>query len=105
LQNQVRACLEAALSRGKPLPEPAALAELFGASAATLRRRLRAEGTSYSALREDCIRAAAERYLRDTEMDVESIAARLGFSDSGAFRRAFRRWTGVAPRDLRKRGG
>lgn len=102
LSSQVRACMEAALAQGHPVPEPAALAELLGASTATLRRRLRVEGHSYSALREQCIREAAERYLRNTRWDVEMIAARLGFSDSGAFRRAFRRWTGSAPSDLRK---
>jgi len=102
LPSQVRACMEAALAQGKPIPEPVALANLLGASAATLRRRLRAEGVSYSVLREQCVREAAERYLRNTRWDVETIAARLGFSDSGAFRRAFRRWTGLAPSDLRK---
>jgi len=102
LTNQVLACMEAALAQGQPVPEPAALAKLLGASAATLRRRLRAEGTSYSVLREQCIREAAERYLRNTRWDVESIASRLGFSDGGAFRRAFKRWTGSAPSDVRR---
>jgi len=102
LANQVLACMEAALAQGQPVPEPAALADLLGASAATLRRRLRAEGVSYSVLREQCIREAAERYLRHTRWDVETIANRLGFSDGGAFRRAFRRWTGAAPSDLRR---
>lgn len=102
LRDRVKVCLEAALEQGQPLPEPAALAQLLEASAATLRRRLRAEGTSYSALREDCVRSAAERYLRDTAWDIETIAARLGFSDAGAFRRAFKRWTGHAPSELRR---
>jgi AraC-like DNA-binding protein len=102
LRDQVRACLDAALARGKPLPEAEALAALLGAGAATLRRRLRAEGTSYRALREQCVREMAEHYLCDTDWDVELIAARLGFSDGGAFRRAFRRWRGFAPSALRK---
>ncbi len=105
LQDQVRACLEAALAKGKPLPEPASLAQLLGVSAATLRRRLRAEGVNYSVLREQCVREAAQRYLRDTDWEVEYIAERLGFSDGGAFRRAFKRWTGTAPSDARKLQG
>jgi AraC-like DNA-binding protein len=105
LQNQIKAYLDAALAQGKPLPEPAALAQLLGASAATLRRRLRAEGVNYNVLREQCRREAAQRYLRDTDWEVEYIAERLGFSDAGAFRRAFKRWTGAAPSDLRKQAG
>lgn len=103
LNRRVRTYLETALARQQPLPGPAELGALLGMGEATLRRRLRAEGTSYIALREDCLRAAAERHLRDTDWEIEHIAERLGFSDAGTFRRAFRRWTGVAPSQLRKR--
>lgn len=97
LGGQVRACLEAALARTEPLPAPAALAALLGVSESTLRRHLRAEGTSYNHLRETCLKETAQRYLRGTDWDLEQIAGRLGFSEHSAFRRAFRRWTGCTP--------
>jgi len=97
LGGQVRACLDAALARGEPLPAPAALAGLLDISESTLRRHLRAEGISYNGLRETCLRETAQRYLLDTDWDLEQIAGRLGFSEHSAFRRAFRRWTGCTP--------
>jgi AraC-like DNA-binding protein len=100
---QVRACIDAALARGAPLPTPDVLAELVGASEATLRRRLHAEGTSYSNLRDLSLREAAERYLLRTSWTVDHIAGQLGFSDGITFRRAFRRWTGSTPNEIRKK--
>lgn len=94
---QVRACLDAALARAEPLPAPRSLAALLGISESTLRRHLRAEGISYNDLRETCLRETAQRYLLDTDWDLEQIAGRLGFSEHSAFRRAFRRWTGCTP--------
>jgi len=32
---------------------------------------------------------------------VKDAAYRLGFSDPAAFSRAFKRWTGKSPRDIR----
>lgn len=93
LSGQVRACMDAALARAQPLPSPAALADLLDMSESTLRRHLRAEGISYNHLRETCLRETAQRYLLDTNWDLEQIAGRLGFSEHSAFRR----WTGYTP--------
>jgi AraC-like DNA-binding protein len=41
--------------------------------------------------------------LRDTEMDIPTIVARLGFSDASQFRRAFRKHLGYPPGQYRKR--
>jgi len=35
-------------------------------------------------------------------MHLEDIADRLGFADPSSFSRAFRRWSGVSPRDFRR---
>jgi len=40
-------------------------------------------------------------YLRQALMALSEIAFLLGYSDLRAFSRAFRRWTGVSPRDYR----
>lgn len=99
---QVRAFLNAALAQQQPLPGSADIAQILDISDTTLRRRLREEGTSYLALREQSLREAAEYQLRHTDRDIEQIAGALGFSDGTAFRRAFHRWTGQAPSKLRR---
>ena len=99
---QVRAFLNAALAQQQPLPGSAEIAQILDISDTTLRRRLREEGTSYLALREQSLREAAEYQLRNTDRDIEQIAGALGFSDGTAFRRAFHRWTGQAPSKLRR---
>jgi AraC-like DNA-binding protein len=63
----------------------------------TLRRRLHEEGTSYRALLDELRMQVSLRYLRETQLTVEEIAAALGFSDAAGFRRAFRRWTRRTP--------
>ncbi|MBR8128131.1 AraC family transcriptional regulator [Burkholderia ambifaria] len=100
---QVRGFLDAALAHEQALPPLTALATWLGVSEATLRRRLAAEGSSYHALREQCLADVARRCLRDeSDWPVARIAAHLGFSGEEAFRRAFMRWTGVAPSRFRR---
>ncbi|MEV4363182.1 helix-turn-helix domain-containing protein [Nonomuraea sp. NPDC049625] len=42
-----------------------------------------------------------DRLLRETTLSVESIAARVGFTDSRALRRAIHRWYGHGPAVIR----
>jgi len=65
-------------------------------SSRTLKRKLSAQGTSYSELLDRARRAEATRLL-PSELSVEQIALRLGYSDAANFTRAFRRWTGKTP--------
>ncbi|WP_174911684.1 helix-turn-helix domain-containing protein [Burkholderia diffusa] len=99
---QVRGFLDAALAREQALPTLAELARWLGVSEATLRRRLTAEGSGYHALHEQCLADVARRCLRESDWPVARIAAHLGFGGEEAFRRAFVRWTGVAPSRFRR---
>ena len=67
-------------------------------SASTLQRQLQSEGTSYRMVLEDTRRDLAKEYLRDRKYSHAQIAYLLGFTDQSNFARAFKRWTGVAPR-------
>lgn len=68
----------------------------LGLSERTLRRLLRAEGTSFQAELDRALAdVASERLVFDS---VEHVALSLGFSDAATFRRAFRRWYGAPPR-------
>ncbi|QDX80534.1 hypothetical protein B9N43_04265 [Denitratisoma sp. DHT3] len=102
LRRQIQLYLDAALAHRDPLPRAGAVAAMFGLSEATLRRRLRGEGCSYDQLRDQAVKTTALRYLADPSLSVDQISERLGFSDSKSFRRAFHRWVGCAPTELRK---
>jgi len=45
----------------------------------------------------------AKDLLRTGEMSVTEIAVALGFADTSAFSTTFRRFTGVTPRDYRRK--
>lgn len=73
------------------------LAAQMRLSPATLRRRLRAEGQSFAAIRDEIRSGLAQEMLRGTARSVADIAGALGFSEPSAFHRAFRKWTGQSP--------
>jgi AraC-like DNA-binding protein len=97
LPEQVVALLHAWVRQGDGIPSQQALASSLGISLTTFRRRLAGAGANFRQLREQCLRRSAEELLGGTDLAINEIAARLGFSDAPAFRRAFRQWTGVAP--------
>jgi len=73
-----------------PLPELAAVAKHLHLSDRTLNRRLKEEGTTFRGIRSGEMSAWARRYLTQTDLSVEAIAALLGYQDAANFRRAFR---------------
>jgi len=76
------------------------IAAMLGTSRQTLHRKLKAEGTTFAKLLDGLRRHMAMQYLNDKT--VNETAYLVGFSDSTAFSRAFKRWTGSPPR-LRRR--
>lgn len=84
------------------------LAEVAGhlhLSPRTLIRYLRAEDTTWQALLDRELSRRARELLADGRQTVESVALALGYHDATAFRRAFRRWFGVAPTAYRAQQG
>lgn len=67
----------------------------------TLARRLHAEHTNYRTIRDQVLLELAQRYLRESNQSVESVAGLLGYYDSAAFRKAFKRWTALTPTGYR----
>ena len=67
----------------------------------TYRRRLDAEQQSYQALLDKVRAEHATRYLQNTRLPLSSIAYLIGFNDASNFRRAYAKWTGRSPRDVR----
>lgn len=86
------------------MPDPQAVAARLAMSAQTLRRRLAAEGTSFQRIRDQLRRDVAIAALATGTVSIEDISQRLGFSEPSAFHRAFKRWTGSAPRSYQPGG-
>ncbi|HMJ56901.1 MAG TPA: AraC family transcriptional regulator [Polyangiaceae bacterium] len=84
-----------------PLPR---IAKGMHMSVRTLKRKLEADGTSYSELLDEQRRGKAMLLLRREDLAIEEIADRLGYSDAANFTRAFRRWTGITPKAFRASG-
>ncbi|GAB2823215.1 AraC family transcriptional regulator [Streptomyces daliensis] len=101
---QVRHALVRALREGVRLPELGTVAARLAVSPATLRRRLRAEGTSFQSLKDAVRRDIALASLASGHEPIAQLALRLGFSEDTAFHRAFRRWTGTTPGAFRHEG-
>jgi len=89
------------ISRPGTFPDLEQMAAALHVGARTLRRRLRAEGRTYQQVVDEVRLQLAIKYLTDTDMTQEHIACRLNFSGAANFRRAFRRWTGKAPSQIR----
>jgi AraC-like DNA-binding protein len=77
------------------------VAKHLGTSPRTLQRRLNRRGICFWALVEQSRFEIAGALLRDTDLQVQEIATRLGYSTPGGFSRAFARWAGCSPSDFR----
>jgi AraC-like DNA-binding protein len=83
-------------------PSIEAAARGLAMSPRTLQRRLSEEGTSFDSLREEMRKQTAETFLADRTLSVSEVAFLLGFSEPGAFHRAFKRWHNTTPDAFRK---
>jgi AraC-like DNA-binding protein len=77
------------------------VARALGLSVRSLRRHLCDEGVSYKAIENDALALVARRLLCDEQRTIQEAAFEMGFSDTTAFHRAFKRWTGTTPSALR----
>jgi AraC-like DNA-binding protein len=99
---KTRQALLDSLPSGAPTKQQ--IAKRLGMSPRSLQRMLAGEGTSFTDVLAEARLTLAKSYLDEGRLPVTEIAFVLGFADTSAFSRAFRRWTGVAPSDYAKRG-
>ncbi|MBP2707780.1 helix-turn-helix domain-containing protein [Microbispora sp. RL4-1S] len=100
--DRFHAILQSAIADGAPGLDQ--VARRLAMSPRTLQRRLREEGSSWREELEKLRQRRVDRLLRETSLSVDSIAARVGFTDSRALRRAINRWYGHGPAAVRASG-
>lgn len=67
----------------------------------TLFRKLRAEGFTFKQVLSELRHKLATQYLRERKLAVNETAYLLGFSDPAAFSRAYKRWAGHRPGEVK----
>ena len=82
-------------------PQMPQTAKMLHLSPRTYRRRLAREQRSYQELLDQVRAEHATRYLQNTRLPLSSIAYLIGFNDASNFRRAYQKWTGRSPADVR----
>lgn len=84
------------------LPPIEAVAKKLLLSTRSLQLYLNKEGTSYIKLVQQLRKKIAQRYLKNDNISIDEITYILGFSETSAFHRAFKNWTGLTPAQFRK---
>jgi AraC-like DNA-binding protein len=79
------------------------IARFFSMHRRTLHRHLRTEGLAFRQITNEIRFEIACELLTKTDMALGQIAAALKYSESSAFSRAFRRWSGQTPSEWRIR--
>jgi AraC-like DNA-binding protein len=101
--DDTRAQVRQQLLAGEPTLED--IAEQMGLAGWSLQRRLREHGLTFSGVVDKLRCELATHYLGQQQLTISDLAPLLGYSETSAFSRAFRRWFGVSPRQWRSRGG
>jgi AraC-like DNA-binding protein len=79
------------------------MARQLAVSPRTLQRQLSEAGTSFRQLLGEAQSAWAADLLLEPSLGTAEVAALLGFSETAAFHRSFKRWTGLTPHQHRLR--
>jgi AraC-like DNA-binding protein len=78
------------------------IAEMLSTSTRSLKRHLAQHGTTFSTLLSDARRETALTLLKTSDMTLDEIAGKAGYSNLSNFVRAFRRWEGTTPTAFRR---
>ena len=78
------------------------VANALNMSKRTLHRKLGEKGVSFRSLLTNARKELVNRYIDEPTYSVTEISFLLGYSDTSAFSRAFKRWHGVSPTKARE---
>lgn len=96
VKNAIRAQLKQGVSR-KDI-----VAEQMGMNARTLQRKLQQASASYQQILDEVRQELAQDYLKNSQLPLQEIAVRLGFTEARSFHRSFKTWTGKTPGEYRE---
>jgi AraC-like DNA-binding protein len=102
-RESIRAEVEKVLTELLPHGRAAAseVARKLGMSPRTLSRKLHDQHATYAEILDRFRAALARRYLAERELPVSEVAWLLGYNELSSFTHAFKRWTGLTPRQFR----
>ena len=80
------------------IPNLEKIAKIHFLTARTMRRKLKEQGVTFQQLVNEALCKKALHYLSTTNLTIEQISMRLGYSESASFIHAFKRWTGKTPK-------
>ncbi|WEJ74727.1 AraC family transcriptional regulator [Pseudomonas sp. PSE14] len=103
LTTRLSLVIETNLATGKVTLEH--MAQELCMSKRTLQRRLQALELEFAELVEEIRQGLAIELVRQSACSLTEIAQRIGYNEASSFTRAFRRWTGLTPREFRQREG
>lgn len=78
------------------------VAKALNMSKRTLHRKLAEKGISFRSLLTNARKELVNRYIDEPTYSVTEISFLLGYTDTSAFSRAFKRWHGVSPTQARE---
>lgn len=79
------------------------VAQKLGMSERTMQRKLKMHDTSYQQILDNVRLEQGQALLRNTQLSIQDIALRLGFSEPRSFHRSFKEKTGKTPGEYRAR--
>ena len=77
-------------------------ADAAGISIRTLQRNLSKQGLTYSRMMDKVRYQKALSLMQDADIPLIEVAYAVGFADPANFSHAFKRWTGLSPRQFRR---
>jgi len=101
VRSKVEKTLTTLLPHGRAVAKE--VARQMGLSTRTLSRKLGEEKTSFGEILDQLRAALAKRYLEEEQLPVSEVAWLLGYRELISLTHAFKRWTGMTPRQFRLR--
>lgn len=84
-------------------PRLPVIARQMAMSSRTLRRRLEERNITYQNILDEIRMELTKEYITTTNLSIDQIANRLGFSEATTLRRAFKKWTGLNIKEFKNK--
>jgi len=100
IEQRVKAAIIEQLPSGNISQEK--VADALHMSVRNLQRKLKNTNTSFRELLDEMRRELAKQYVNNSDVSLSEVTFLLGFSESSSFSRAYKRWHGFTPNEVRK---